>query len=72
MSIIELASSPHFDCSTLVVCLDRAIGQKSLQTLIRDLGWVGFNLVTLDAWAGGVGKGSSTLSSKWILVAMEL
>lgn len=71
MSIIDLATSPDFDCSALVVCLDRDIGQKSLPALIRDLAWVGFKLMTLEGLAGG-GKGSSTLSSKWVFVAMEL
>jgi hypothetical protein len=72
MSIIDLASSPDFDCSALVVCLDRDIGSKSLPALIRDLGWVGFNLMTLEAVAGGGGKGFPTLSSKWVFVTMEL
>ncbi|KAI9782664.1 MAG: hypothetical protein M1816_001735 [Peltula sp. TS41687] len=73
MSIIELATSSHFDCSALVVCLDRSIGQKSLRTLIRDLGWVGFDLVTLDAWSMGGSKGpDGSLSSEWVFVAMEL
>ncbi|KAI9826191.1 MAG: hypothetical protein M1826_006706 [Phylliscum demangeonii] len=68
MSIIELASSPLFECSGLVLGLDRSLPQPEVQTLMRDLGWVGFSLVTLAAWT----QGPAPLSSKWLFMAMDM
>lgn len=48
MALIELASE-CFACDRLVICLER--NGDGLQNLIRDLGWVGFELITLQHWA---------------------
>lgn len=48
MALIELASE-CFTCDRLVICLER--NGDGLQNLIRDLGWVGFELITLQHWA---------------------
>jgi len=47
MALIELATE-CFNCDWLVICLER--NAAGLQGLVRDLGWVGFELVTLAHW----------------------
>jgi len=47
MALIELATE-CFACDRLVICLERT--GEGLPGLIRDLGWVGFELVTLAHW----------------------
>lgn len=47
MALIELATE-CFKCDWLVLCLER--NGEGIQGLMRDLGWVGFELVTLAHW----------------------
>jgi len=47
IALIELASE-CFNCDRLVICLDRKTDR--IHSLIRDLGWVGFELITLSHW----------------------
>jgi len=47
ITLIELASE-CFSCERLVICLER--NAEGLHGLVRDLGWVGFELVTLAHW----------------------
>ncbi|KAK6006858.1 hypothetical protein QM012_005866 [Aureobasidium pullulans] len=68
MCLLELAGSEDFGCSNLVVCLDRSADQEDLKDLTRDLGWVGFELTTLDRWS----KGVACTSDKWIFLDMEV
>jgi len=67
MALIELANHPAIACSELVVCLDRSINSTDMNRLIRDLGWVGFELTTLAPWNDG---GEDT-SNKWLMLSME-
>lgn len=67
MAMIELADST-FACSKVVVCLDRAISGEDGQALMKNLQWVGFELITLDAWSGKV----DTTSNKWLFLSMEV
>ena len=68
MALMELASTPNLKCSQLVVCLDRSMSPLELQALSRDLGWVGFELITLALWAGG----SDLTSARWVLLSVEV
>jgi hypothetical protein len=68
MALIELASDSISNCTGLVTCLNRSIEPSELKRLTRDLGWVGFNLVTLDYWA----KGRETTSETWVFLGMEI
>ncbi|KAI9683657.1 MAG: hypothetical protein M1829_004962 [Trizodia sp. TS-e1964] len=68
MSLIELASEPLLDCSRLVVCLDRTMDDGGLKSVVRDLGWVGFELVTLDDWC----TGENVVSNNWLFLGMEI
>jgi oligosaccharide translocation protein RFT1 len=78
VALIELATD-CYNCDRLVICLDR--NTSALHNLIRDLGWVGFELVTLAHWINDgrnprTGKeGSSNISDTsetWLFVGMEL
>jgi hypothetical protein len=67
MALIELASAP-LNCTKLVVCLDRMTPGGSSKSLMRDLGWVGFELITLGEWAGR----KDIVSNRWIFLGMEV
>lgn len=73
IALIELGSE-CFKCENLVICIDREA--EGLRDLVKDLGWVGFELVTLDKWMGKSGKAEKTsqggISDKWLFVGMEL
>lgn len=68
MALLELCDVPDVECTKLIVCVDRTIDEDDGKGLLRDLGWVGFEAITLDEWA----IGQPAVSSKWMLLAMEL
>ncbi|MCJ1395141.1 hypothetical protein MMC18_008022 [Xylographa bjoerkii] len=68
MALIELTNNPVLACSELVICLDRSIDPIDAKGLIRDLGWVGFELTTLTPWNDGV----NDTSNKWLMLSMEI
>lgn len=67
VALIELADAP-LGCSQLVICIDRAIQADDLQTLTKGLQWAGFELATLDHWAGSL----DVTSKQWIFMGMEV
>ncbi|KAK0248064.1 hypothetical protein LTS09_016814 [Friedmanniomyces endolithicus] len=68
MILLELASSDDFECSQLVICVDRFADEKDVKETTRDLGWVGFELAMLDAWAGR----SNAVSDAWLFFGMDI
>lgn len=70
MALIELASTPALPpCHQMVVCFDREEEETPVtKALLRDLGWVGFELTTLKDWAEGL----ELTSHKWLFVGMEV
>ncbi|KAK0273641.1 hypothetical protein LTR35_012078 [Friedmanniomyces endolithicus] len=68
MILLELASSDEFECSQLVICVDRFADEKDVKETTRDLGWVGFELAMLDAWAGH----SNVVSDAWFFFGMDV
>ena len=70
MALIELASTPALPpCDQMVVCFDRQEEETPVtKALLRDLGWIGFELSTLKDWAEGL----ELTSSKWLFVAMDV
>lgn len=68
MSLLELSSGDDFECSKLVVCVDRAAEGEDVKDLTRDLGWVGFELTTLDEWSNT----PACISKKWLFLEMEV
>ena len=68
VALIECADNPAFQCSQLVVFLDRSINASEISQLVRDLRWVGFELATLGPWA----EGGDQTSEDWLVLAMEM
>ena len=70
MALLELASTPEFDCAKLVACLDRQVGDvEEFDDLVRDLGWVGFEPTTLEPWSPGAVE---VTSPRWLMLDMEV
>lgn len=67
VAMIELAETP-LGCSRLVVCIDRSIEADDLQSLTKGLQWAGFELETLEHWAGI----RDLTSEKWLLMGVEV
>ena len=61
---------PVFGCSQIVACIRRSRDVTELE-VIRNLGWCGFNLTTLNPWLPE-GCCESTLSTKWIFLCAEV
>ena len=68
MALMELAGSKYFACEQLVLCLSRTMDPSGLQALLRDLGWVGFELATLAQWSGG----RQVTSKEWLFLSVEI
>ena len=68
MALLELASTDDFECSQLVICVDREAGEEEVKDVSRDLGWVGFHLMTLDAWK----EADQTISNRWLFLEMDV
>jgi len=67
MALLELCGTDDFECEHLVVCLDRQCDDAEISELSRDLGWVGFELMTLDTWSDG----TVCTSERWLFLGME-
>lgn len=67
MALLELCSVPAFNCSQLIACLDRRLPTNEMRGLSRDLGWVGFEPVTLAEWTDS----SDVVSTRWLLFGIE-
>ena len=68
MAVLELCEVSDFSCSRLIVCLDRSTETRTKDALIKDLGWIGFQLTTLD----GFTQGDKITSDQWLLMDMEV
>jgi len=68
MALLELAGNDDFGCGRLVVCVDRTGQDEDVKDLTRDLGWVGFDLVTLDPWS----HGKACTSERWVFLSMDV
>ena len=68
MALLELAAIDELECTRVVVCLDRDIDAASQKSLMRDLGWVGFDFYTLSSWVGA----ESAISDRWIFMAVDM
>jgi len=67
MALLELCNVADFDCSRLLVCLDRRLHPEDLKGLMRDLGWVGFEPVTLNDWT----QDKEIVSDCWVFLNMD-
>ncbi|KAF2676837.1 hypothetical protein K458DRAFT_437006 [Lentithecium fluviatile CBS 122367] len=67
MALLELCEIDYFSCSRLVVCIDRHTDQLARDTLIKDLGWIGFELTNLSNFM----EDGDIISDKWLFLEME-
>ena len=67
MALMELAGPDSLGCEKLVVCPSRAIEPAALAGLSRDLGWAGFDLVTLGSLMGYNGLNSD----EWLFFEID-
>ena len=51
-----------------MVCVDREAGDENMSEVARDLKWVGFELMMLNAW-GGANNG---ISDRWLFLGMDV
>jgi hypothetical protein len=67
MALIELAETV-FAVSQVVICVDRTVQEADRKAFLKSLRWVGFELVSLDLWAGDL----DVSSDKWLFLGMEV
>jgi hypothetical protein len=67
MALLELCEVDYYSCDRLVVCIDRHADPMARNILVKDLGWIGFSLTTLDDFTD---SGELT-SDKWLFMDME-
>ncbi|KAH8726390.1 ornithine decarboxylase antizyme-domain-containing protein [Phaeosphaeriaceae sp. PMI808] len=67
MALLELCEVDSFSCDRLVVCMDRHADRIARDTLVKDLGWIGFSLTTLEEFTD---TGDLT-SDEWLFMDME-
>ncbi|KAF2422451.1 hypothetical protein EJ08DRAFT_690036 [Tothia fuscella] len=67
VALLELCSVADVDCSCLVACLDRQSDNEAMKGLMRDLGWVGFEPLTLMEWT----RSDDIISDRWIFLGMD-
>lgn len=68
MSLLELCDIDFFSCSRLVACLDRHADAHATEALTKDLGWIGFQLTTLN----GFTEGDDITSEQWLLMDIDV
>lgn len=68
MALMELCSLDEFDCQRLNVCLDRKAPEDDTKVLMKDLGWIGFEPITLAEWT----ETPPIVSEKWVFLGMEV
>jgi len=69
MALFELAGTSAFNCSQIVACLDRT-SSPELDTVVRNFGWVGFELTTLGDWFPDVS--GDLISDRWLFMMAEV
>ena len=67
MALLELCSISTFDCARLLVCLDRHTKSAEMKGFMRDLGWVGFEPVTVADWTNS----NEIVSDRWVFLGMD-
>ncbi|KAK2740266.1 hypothetical protein FQN55_008992, partial [Onygenales sp. PD_40] len=71
MALFELASVSGFDCSEMVACVDRSMDAGERDAVIRNLGWVGFELSMLNGFM--IPRPDETiLSGRWLFMSVEV
>lgn len=61
---------PGFDCSQIVACVSRSVVAAGFDT-VRDLGWCGFSLTTLEQTLA-LETMEPSVGNKWIFLVAEV
>ena len=69
IALFELANLSAFGCAQIVACIPRSHDAVETEA-VRNLGWCGFNLTTLQPWSAESGIECS-LSTKWLFLDAE-
>lgn len=67
IALLELCDDASFNCSRLIVAMDRSIGPPESDRLSRDLGWVGFRPTTLRPWVS-----VDVVSDQWLFLGVDV
>jgi hypothetical protein len=67
MALLELCEVNSLSCDRLIVCIDRQADTTTRDTVVKDLGWIGFGLTTLDDFSDA----GELTSDKWLFMDME-
>lgn len=67
MALLELCDVDYFSCSRLALCIDRQVETSTMDSLVKDLGWIGFKLSTLSDFT----QQSNIVSDRWVFMTME-
>ncbi|KAE8348174.1 ornithine decarboxylase antizyme-domain-containing protein [Aspergillus coremiiformis] len=70
IALFELACLSEFGCSQIVACIPRSQDPAELE-VVRNLGWCGFNLTTLQPWSTSDYL-ESPFSTRWLLLRAEV
>ncbi|KAH6644446.1 ornithine decarboxylase antizyme-domain-containing protein [Boeremia exigua] len=68
MALLELCEVQQFGCDRLVVAIDRSADSKAL---MKDLGWIGFGLATLEDFVADEDMEAEITSQQWLFMEME-
>ncbi|KAL4998099.1 ornithine decarboxylase antizyme-domain-containing protein [Aspergillus recurvatus] len=68
IALFELASVSVFGCSQIVACVPRSKNGSELES-VRNLGWCGFGLTTLEQFGA---KNANFLSNRWLFLSAEV
>ena len=67
MALLELCDVSYFSCPRLILSIDRETEKSNMDALVKDLGWIGFQLATLTGFTDEV----DLISDKWLFMDME-
>lgn len=70
MALFELANLSDFGCTRIVACISRT-QDPTEHEVIRNLGWCGFSLTTLQPWCSR-DRGEFVISAKWLFLSAEV
>ncbi|EED23600.1 yippee family protein [Talaromyces stipitatus ATCC 10500] len=70
LSLFELAELEAFECSQIMACVPRSDDPVG-SGIVRNLGWCGFSLTSLDSWMPP-GNGGMALSDRWLFLAAQV
>ncbi|KAH8704714.1 ornithine decarboxylase antizyme-domain-containing protein [Talaromyces proteolyticus] len=69
LALFELAEMEHLSCDHVVACVPRLADPMGLG-IVRNLGWCGFSLTTLESWMT-TDSSAASISDRWIFLVIK-